>query len=238
MARGLIAFGLGMPFGVVFGVVDTIAVDTGRTVSSWYGVAAAALAAGIVLAAVMGRAAVNLGTALGSALAICSLIAAGAWVALFNTGDQAAVDALIAIGLAASVPMLALAAIDGLTLQPDARPIAAVGQPAAAAFAGVALGAFVMFLDPTLVWSDVTAVGGAIAAVRCAAQGRTARPSARGCGGSRAVGRGRLPDRCAGAPHRDARCRGGRRGSGRAVPVRAVRRRCPLRAARRSSPPA
>ncbi len=163
VARGLIAFGLGVPFGVVFGVVDTIAVDTGRTVSGWYGVAAAALAAGIVVAAVMGRAAVNLGAAIGSALAICSLIAAGAWVVLLNTGDQAAVDALIAIGLAASVPMLALAAIDALTLQPDARPIAAVGQPAAAAFAGAAAGAFVMFLDPTLVWSDVTAVGGAIA---------------------------------------------------------------------------
>lgn len=163
VARGLIAFGLGVPFGVVFGVVDTIAVDTGRTVSSWYGVAAAALAAGIVLTAVMGRAAVNLGAALGSALALCSLIAAGSWVALFNIGDQVAVDALIAIGLGASVPMLALAAIDALTLQPTARPIAAVGQPAAAAFAGVTVGAFVMFLDPTLVWSDVTAVGGLVA---------------------------------------------------------------------------
>ncbi len=163
VARALMAFGLGVPFGVVFGVVDTIAIDTGRTVSGWYTVAAAALAVGVALAVIISRAAVNLGSAIGTTLALSTLVAAGAWIVLFNTGEQVAVDALVAVGLGASVPLLTLAALDALTLQPSARPIKAVGQPAAAALAGAATGAFVMFLDPTLVWSDITTVGGLIA---------------------------------------------------------------------------
>ena len=163
VARGVMAFGLGIPFGVVFAIAPVLGVDTGRSADGWLQVAAAALAVGLAISLVLARAATNLGRPVGSTSALFGVVAGGAWVVLFNTGDQPAVDALVAIGLGASIPLIVLAGIDALTLNPRARPIDAVGQPAAAALAGAGVGAFIMFIDPTLVWSDVTAAGGAIA---------------------------------------------------------------------------
>lgn len=165
VARGLMAFGLGVPFGVVFGVSETLATDTGRSLDDWYLLAAGGLSMGVLLALVLARAAANLGAAVGSTIARCALVAAGAWVVLFNVGDTAAVAVLVVIGLAGSVPAALLMGIDALAHRPSARPIAAVGAPAASMSAGVCVGAFVMFLDPTLLWSDVAAVGGVVAAV-------------------------------------------------------------------------
>jgi len=167
VARGLIAFGTALPLGVVFGMSESIAIDSGRTVASWYRVAALTLVAGLVVATVIGRAAANLGASIGRTLALTSLASAVAWLVLLNTGDPEAVDILVIVAIGASVPLLVLAGIDALTMRPSARPIDAVGQPTAAALAGVAVGAFVMFVDPTLVWSDVCAIGGAIALVGC-----------------------------------------------------------------------
>ena len=164
VARGLMCFGLGLPFGVVFGVVDTVALDSGRSPHVWYQVAAVALGAGLLVAAVLARAAANLGTSLGTPLALLGVVSAGAWIVLFNTGDPVAVEALVAIGLGASVPPLLLVGIEARGLRPRARPLGEVGRPAAAALTGAAVGATVMFLDPTIVWSDVTVVGGVLAA--------------------------------------------------------------------------
>lgn len=163
VARGWTCFGLGLALGVVVGVAPTVALDAGRQLGEWYGLLAAAVGAGLVVALLLGRMVTNRGAAIGSALAWSSIIAAGAWLVLINTGDPAAVDVLVLVGAAASIPMLTLAGTDALTLRPTAHPLAAVGPPTAAALAGLGVGATVMFVDPTILWSDVSALGGLLA---------------------------------------------------------------------------
>jgi branched-chain amino acid transport system ATP-binding protein len=163
VGRCLAALGLGAALAVVLGVARTVAFDTGRTTSSFLALAAAAFGVGVLIAVLLGRVRANLGTPIGPLLALFALVSAGAWLALFNTGDPTAVTALVAVGLAASVPPLTLAGVDELTLRPDSSGLDAVGLPAAALAGGVALGAGTMYLKPDLVWSDVTAAAGLVA---------------------------------------------------------------------------
>ena len=158
----------------MFGVADTVALDSGREPDEWYALVGAGLAAGLLVGVIAARASVNLGAALGRAVAVCSLGSALAWVALVNIGDTTAVGALVAVGVGAAVPQMALAGIDETTLRPHRTMVAAVGTTAAWVGVGAMVGALVMFVDPTIVWSDVTAVGGALAVL--GAVGRLRQP--------------------------------------------------------------
>lgn len=162
-ARAQIGLGLGAAFGAIAGRPDVVAFDIGRSVTSWWTLASIAAAVGAFIGLALDRrAAKREPAAIHSAL--LSLLGAGAWIALFNTGRADAVEALLAVAIAFSVPHLFGGPADARNVRRGGA-LAASSGVATASLLGVGIGAGVTFVDPDIPWATIAGVGGVVAAV-------------------------------------------------------------------------
>lgn len=161
-ANSAAALGLGVAFGAIAGRLDTVAFDAARTPLRLAGTLAVAAAAGALVGVVLEGRVGRRGTP-ASSTALLATMAALAWVVLLNTGDPAAVEALLVVAVACSVPLLFVAPADGRASRPGRHRGAPYAATAVAATLGVAAGAGASFVDPDVPWATIAAVGGAIA---------------------------------------------------------------------------